>query len=183
MNAAFKEIQVQDRSALVWMTIVFVFLVMIIFAQTAQAKVSLKAFESDSMASIEDIRQGEAFVMVLWSIECPPCLKELKLLSKFKHTDLSTRFILVSTDGEDYRDELEALINVEGLAGYEHWLFKDSIPERLRYKIDPTWYGELPRAYFYDEQGERIAHSGVLTEEILQAWLIQYAQNNKHQNE
>lgn len=161
-----------------WMTVAIAIVIMSFFTQVTLAKVSLKPFEGDSLSSIEQARHGEAFVMVLWSIECPPCLKELQLLSQLKTSGLQTRLILVSTDGEEYRDQLKHLIQVEQLAGYEHWFFNDALPERLRYKIDPLWYGELPRAYFYDEHGARIPHSGLLTEEILQAWLKQYQQSD-----
>ncbi len=179
MKAAFKQNQTLVRLMLKRLTIITVYLLMAVFAEGSLAKVSLKPFESDSLSNIEQARKGEAFVMVLWSIDCPPCLKELKLLSQFKTTGLVTRLILVSTDGEEYRDELEHLIKAEQLSSYEHWQFNDALPERLRYKIDPTWYGELPRSYFYDEHGERIGHSGVLTEEILQAWLMQYLHSNQ----
>lgn len=179
MTVAFKQNKTLECLSFKWMTIAIVSVLMSIFAQGSLAKVSLKPFESDSLSKVEQTREGEAFVVVLWSIDCPPCIKELKLLSKFKTSGLLTRFILVSTDGEEYRDELERLIYAEQLSGYEHWLFNDALPERLRYKIDPLWYGELPRSYFYDEHGERIPHSGVLTEEILQAWLMQYLHSNQ----
>lgn len=178
MKVSFKRIQKLDRLSFKWMMVAIVSLLISAFAQGTLAKASLKPFESDSLSKIEQAREGEAFVLVLWSIDCPPCIKELKLLSQFKTSGLLTRLILVSTDGEEYRDELERLIHAEQLSGYEHWLFNDALPERLRYKIDPLWYGELPRSYFYDEHGERIPHSGVLTEEILQAWLMQYLHNN-----
>ena len=149
-------------------------MLLIIFAQSTLAKGSFKAFERDSLLGIEQARQGQAFVVVLWSIDCPPCLHELKLLSQLRDSGLETRLILVSTDGADYRNDLEKLIEHEQLSGYEHWLFNDALPERLRYSIDPAWYGELPRAYFYDEQGKRTARSGMLTEEILMAWMAVY---------
>jgi iron complex outermembrane receptor protein len=40
--------------------------------------------------------------------------------------------------------------------------------ERLRFSIDPTWHGELPRSYFYAADDSFKAHSGILTEEKLQ---------------
>jgi len=154
-------------------------LILLVIVSTVEAGVNLKPFESTSLASIEQTRQGEAFVMVLWSIECPPCLKELKLLSRLKDANLLKRLVLVSTDGEDYRAELEALIKSEQVADYENWLFNDPLPERLRYNIDPSWYGELPRAYFYNAEGQRYAHSGILTEAALVAWLAQETSSPK----
>ncbi|MGY8814879.1 MAG: hypothetical protein ACKVHQ_09190 [Gammaproteobacteria bacterium] len=52
-------------------------------------------------------------------------------------------------------------------------VLKQSHPniERLRYSIDPDWFGELPRNYFYDANSSRIGFSGKLTEDILLEWL------------
>jgi len=174
MPAAMNKLQSFQGGVINRIAITLLALLLFILAQSALAKGSFKAFERDSLAGIEQARQGQAFVLVLWSIDCPPCLHELKLLSQLRDSGLEERLILVSTDGADYRDDLEKLIALEQLSGYEHWLFNDVLPERLRYSIDPAWYGELPRAYFYDEQGERIARSGVLTEELLMAWLSVY---------
>ena len=48
--------------------------------------------------------------------------------------------------------------------------------ERIRYGVDPEWYGELPRTYFYNNEGNREAHSGILTKKLLSQWL-QYSES------
>ena len=68
-------------------------------------------------------------------------------------------------------DEIQQLIEEHQLEAMDNWIFSDSMPERLRYVIDPSWYGELPRAYFYDASHQRRAHSGLLKQEMLQSWL------------
>ena len=151
----------------------FASIILLLNIMPAHAAVNLKLFETDSLLAIEQHRQGQPFVIVLWSIECPPCLKELKLLSRLKTAGLVERLVLVSTDGEEYRKDLESLISAERITEYEHWVFNDPMPERLRYNIDPAWYGELPRAYFYNSSGVRSAHSGVLTQATLEHWLAQ----------
>jgi thiol-disulfide isomerase/thioredoxin len=138
---------------------------------SALATETFRPFEQNSLTNIEQAKQGQAFILVLWSIDCPPCLHELQLLSRLQDTGMQARVVLVSTDDGSYQPELEKLIELEKLSGYEHWQFNDVMPERLRYSIDPAWYGELPRAYFYNQQGERTARSGVLTEDMLIAWL------------
>ena len=42
---------------------------------------------------------------------------------------------------------------------------------KLRYGIDPSWFGELPRSYFYDAAHNRLPHSGALNEDHIEAWL------------
>ena len=49
-------------------------------------------------------------------------------------------------------------------------MFADSFAERLRFSIDPNWYGELPRSYFFDESHEFKAHSGIVSEALLAEW-------------
>lgn len=132
-----------------------------------QANANIKPFAAESLKTIESSRKGEAFILLLWSIECPPCLKELKLLKELKGLGLDKHLLLVSTDDQDYQTEIEAFVSSESLQEYEHWLFNGDLPERLRYNIDPEWYGELPRAYIYDASGQRVAHSGMLTKSML----------------
>ena len=49
--------------------------------------------------------------------------------------------------------------------------FTDPNIERLRYTIDPDWFGALPRSYFYDERGNRKGVSGLLSKEKIYSGL------------
>ncbi|KZY36021.1 MULTISPECIES: hypothetical protein [unclassified Oleiphilus] len=146
-------------------------LIVIGWSASLQANANIKPFSADSLIAIEESRKGEAFILLLWSIECPPCLKELKLLKELTGQGLNKHLLLVSTDDMEYQTDIEALIANEALLEYEHWLFNGDLPERLRYNIDPGWYGELPRAYIYSARGQRVAHSGMLTKAMLEQWL------------
>jgi hypothetical protein len=53
----------------------------------------------------------------------------------------------------------------------ESWIFANDNHQQLRYAVDPRWYGELPRGYFYAADGSRRAHSGGLTRPQIEAWL------------
>ena len=132
---------------------------------------ALKPFDTQSMDEILQNRQGQAFVMVLWSIDCPPCIQELaqirQLRKRFSHISL----VLVSTDDIRHANEIQQLLAEHQLEQMDNWVFANPMPERLRYLIDPAWYGELPRSYFYQTSHKRQAHSGRLNYEILQAWL------------
>ncbi len=149
-------------------------------SQSASTRVTLNLFEPQSLGVIEQAYQGKAFILVLWSIDCPPCIEELKLLARMQNSGLAGRVVLVATDGEDYRDVVEDLLAQEDLSRYEHWRFHNTLPERLRYSIDPDWYGELPRAYFYDAQGQRVSHSGLLNENLLQEWLATFIRSSQY---
>lgn len=75
--------------------------------------------------------------------------------------------IFVSTDAPGRATKIEAALTDYGLGNLESWVFSDPVPERLRYKIDPNWYGELPRAYFYDKEHARTAYSGAMSQHEL----------------
>jgi hypothetical protein len=49
------------------------------------------------------------------------------------------------------------------LAGLDNWGFANSDEEKLRYDIDPRWYGDLPRSYFFPLQGKIKRLRGALT--------------------
>jgi len=133
--------------------------------------IDLKPFSANSLAQITENRAGQAFIMVLWSIDCPPCLKELEHFQAVKAQLTKTNIVLVSTDNPDDSASIQQVLIDNQLQTIDNWIFSDSLPERLRYKIDPNWYGELPRAYFYEADHQRKAHSGMLTQAQLQQWL------------
>ncbi|MBE9539252.1 MAG: hypothetical protein IMF06_09235 [Proteobacteria bacterium] len=55
----------------------------------------------------------------------------------------------------------------------DSWIFSGDFAEKIRYNIDPSWHGELPRSYFYSADHTRQAHSGTLSEQMLIRWLAQ----------
>jgi hypothetical protein len=134
----------------------------------------LKPFSKNSLSQITAERKGHAFIMVLWSIDCPPCLKDLEHFQALKAQFTETNFLLISTDSTNHSAAIQQVLVDHELQAIDSWIFSDSLPERLRYKIDPNWYGELPRTYFYDADHARMAHSGMLTQAQLQQWLTQH---------
>ncbi|MBV1915090.1 MAG: redoxin domain-containing protein [Pseudomonadales bacterium] len=147
-------------------------LTLLVVCSTSFAENTLKPFYSGSLAQIEKARKGQAFVVVLWSIDCPPCLKELALLQQLKDQFSEVGLVLIAADNAEYTDSAQALLTEFKLEKMDNWIFADSTPERLRYSIDPAWYGELPRAYFYDKSHQRFSHSGSLKKAQLQKWLL-----------
>lgn len=141
------------------------------WVSTSSADNTLKPFISDSLQQITVEREGQSFLLVFWSIDCPPCLKELSLLQKTRQRFSEKGLVLVSTDDIQHSDSVKKILQEFQLEQLENWIFSDAIPERLRYAIDPAWYGELPRAYFYNSSHQRKAHSGSLKKATLDKWL------------
>lgn len=130
-------------------------------------------FGPASLRAIEERRAGQPFLAVLWSVDCAPCRRELELLGRVRQAHPELALVLISTDPPGAEAaELEVLAN-HGLEDVESWGFADANVERLRYSIDPGWFGELPRAYFYRSDGSRRGISGALEEDELLEWLAE----------
>lgn len=130
-------------------------------------------FSETSLASIEGEHKGTAFVLMLWSIHCAPCFSELQMLGKVLNKQHDLPLVLISTDPPALQEEVRMRLEDYGLDQFYSMQFADNFSEKLRYRIDPLWYGELPRSYFYNAAGARTAHSGTVSQEQLMFWLVE----------
>jgi thiol-disulfide isomerase/thioredoxin len=134
---------------------------------------NFKAFTSDSFEQIKAAYAGEEFLVGLWSVDCPPCLAELQFMGEVLKLNPDLPYVLISTDPiEDREFALDFLEDFQ-LADMESWMFADSFVERLRFSIDPGWYGELPRSYFFDASHSVKSHSGIVDKALLHSWFRQ----------
>lgn len=129
-----------------------------------------RPFRRGSFAAILSQRQGQPFVLVMWSITCIPCRKEFELLRILRADYPRLPLVFVSTDDLADAGMASNMLVHYGLEREESWMF-DGDAERLRYEIDPAWYGELPRTYFYDAAHAREGVSGSLTRERIETWV------------
>ena len=142
-----------------------------VFSTLSQA--GLKPFEVGSIRQILAARQGQTFLLVLWSVDCPSCLRELEQLKQLREKFRPKGLVLISTDELKYQSAAEAILDATDLDGFDNWIFGDRYRASLRYQIDPNWHGELPRAYYYSADHQRTGHSGLLNREHLENWLKQ----------
>jgi len=141
------------------------------FVRVSDAKPDIRAFTTTTLEDIKAQRDGEPFVLALWSVTCPPCMVELEMFGELLKEYPDLPLVLVSTDDiAGLEDALDFLYDYE-LEGITSWMFADSFTERLRFSIDPNWFGELPRSYYYDPAHQAEAHSGILKEEQVRDWL------------
>ncbi len=147
------------------------FMLLAICASASGASEKLKAFQVGSIEEITAERNNQSFIVVLWSVNCPPCLEELNHIQQYRNKFSKTSLVLVATDGPQYSETVQQILYNNQLAQMDTWNFAGSMPEQLRYVIDPGWYGELPRTYFYDANHRRVAYSGALTQTMLERWL------------
>lgn len=131
----------------------------------------LHPFTAESLPAIKARFAGRPFILTLWSLTCHHCAKELQLLGRLARADGGLPLVVVSTDTPADAPALRDALKRHGLDRVDTWVFADAVPERLRYVIDPAWHGELPRSYLFDAAHQREAHSGLLDEARLRAWL------------
>lgn len=128
-------------------------------------------FVATSMQQIERERAGERFIAVLWSTDCAPCRTELRLLSDLQRTEPELDIVLIATDPIEERALVLDVLSGYRFVAVESWIFADRNAEKLRYAVDPEWFGEMPRAYLYEADSSRRGISGALREELLLEWL------------
>lgn len=136
----------------------------------AAQQATLQPYRPGSHTQLLQAHQGRPLLLVFWSLDCPPCRRELAMLGRLARQHTALPLVLVSVDGMAAAPEAVGLLRRHGLETAENWLF-DGPEQRLRFDTDPGWYGELPRSYFLDAEHQRTAHSGVLTREQVLAWL------------
>ncbi|WOH39110.1 hypothetical protein RI844_07760 [Thalassotalea fonticola] len=134
------------------------------------------AFNADELAQIKQQHMGKKWLMLLWSVDCPPCFKELKLLKNMSQKHENLAIVIVNIDEQVTAAERQQIINEYQLQSLQHFYFLDGQSDINRYVIDPDWYGELPRSYFVDATGKFYGKSGLVGEELLNKWLI-YSNN------
>lgn len=146
--------------------LLLVFVFSIVLGAHANAD-NINNFGTDSFAQLKQNFEGQGFVVSLWSIDCLPCRVELDMLAEIKRQDPEFPLLLISTDPISKREEAVYILEEYGLDKIDSWMFADAFVERLRFSIDPNWFGELPRSYFYTDDHRVMGHSGILTRDAL----------------
>ena len=128
-------------------------------------------FVSGSMEKIRQQLSGKAYILVLWSTDCIYCAEELRYLGKLKKKRPALPLILIATDDISQSELIQAMLADYRLSSVTSFAFADDYTERLRWEIDPAWYGELPRSYLVAGDGSQQALSGQLGPKVLEPWL------------
>ncbi len=133
-----------------------------------------KPFVMGSMVEIKAAQADKPMIVSFWSIDCPPCYKELAMWRELSTRLPALNLVLVSTDEIDAEQEVVEVLKKTGVAHLQSWRFADSHTQKLRYEIDKSWYGELPRTYFHSPDGQVGAVSGLVEQARVEQWLAQF---------
>jgi len=136
----------------------FLFVSLILWPDLLHAE--LLPFDETSLKNIENNNKDKAFIMAMWSTECPPCLLEIQWLGEIKAKNPEINLVLISADPISKDKEIRQNLKRYGLDAIDTWAFAHSFREKIIYSIDETWAGELPRSYLYDNKANRTTIKG-----------------------
>jgi thiol-disulfide isomerase/thioredoxin len=128
-------------------------------------------FEINTRNVIEKKYLNQPLIISFWSIDCPYCIDDLKKLGKALSKNKNVKLITVCVDGKESAKKAERILNLAHLPEHERYQYAEVDEDKLRYSIDPAWYGELPRTYFYDTAHQVTPLSGKISNSFLDAWL------------
>jgi thiol-disulfide isomerase/thioredoxin len=127
-------------------------------------------FEIDTRKAIEAKYLNQPLIISFWSIDCPYCIDDLKKLGKVLTKNKNIKLITVCVDGKESAKKAERILSQANLPKHEQYQYAEVDEDKLRYSIDPNWYGELPRTYFYDVMHQVIPLSGKISTVFLDKW-------------
>lgn len=139
--------------------------------QRAERTVAIQPFMADSMQAIRSAQRGRPFVLVLWSVSCIPCREELPHWADWQRRYPDVAIVLVATDPPADTPLVRRALARQADVPAASWAFADDYVERLRWSIDPAWYGEVPRTYLFDAAHRATGRSGRLDAAAVEHWL------------
>ena len=127
-------------------------------------------FDMNTRKVIEKRYIDQPLIISFWSIDCPYCIDDLKKLGKALSKNTNVQLITVCVDGRESAKKAERILSQANLPKHEQYQYAEVDEDRLRYNIDPAWYGELPRTYFYDAAHQVTPLSGKISNSFLDKW-------------
>ena len=135
----------------------------------------LRGFDAGSMQAIRAAHAGKPFVLAFWSTQCVACRQEMALWKSIANSNPNLPVVLVATDLPGQEEIVTRFLARYDPGPVERWAFADEFAERVRYAVDRSWRGELPRAYFFDADHRADAHSGLIDQKWIQDWISRQA--------
>ena len=127
-------------------------------------------FDMNTRQVIEKRYIDQPLIISFWSIDCPYCIDDLRKLGKALSKNTNVKLITVCVDGKESAKKAERILSQANLPKHEQYQYAEVDEDRLRYNIDPAWYGELPRTYFYDAAHQVTPLSGKISNSFLDKW-------------
>ena len=150
-----------------------ILIILISFSALNFAYANSVALTKAQLEKVKTDYQGKQWLMLLWSVDCPPCFKELAVLQELQKENNDLAVVIINSDADNaLTEEREAIINNFTLNQLTNFHFVDGKADQSRFWVDPQWYGELPRSYFFAKNGEFYAKSGLVNKDMIKKWLL-----------
>jgi thiol-disulfide isomerase/thioredoxin len=131
----------------------------------------LKSFERGSWKEVLRSHAGHPTLVHFWGVTCGPCKIELPELGEFMKHHPAIDVVTVSADlVPNLGPATRSMLQDAGLSSAENWIFSDDFAERLRFEIDPTWQGDIPRTMLISRDGEVTTIEGSAGIADLEKW-------------
>lgn len=95
----------------------------------------------------------------------------MTLINELRQAHPDFKIIMLAADDVSAQPQVVSILKKSTLNTLENWVYADENTQKLQYEIDPKWYGELPRTYFFDSTHKREGVSGVLSRQDYEARL------------
>jgi len=129
-------------------------------------------FNQSTFDKLKQNYKDKQWLMILWSVDCPACFKELALIKKLRKSQPDLPIVIINADDSDEvaNERVKVMLDyqMDDLTNYH---FTDGQGDSNRFMVDSNWYGELPRSYFVEANGKFHGKSGLLKEELIKKWL------------
>lgn len=135
------------------------------------SRIPVREFSATDWPTISSGFSGRVTVLHLWGVTCAPCLVELPRWEAFVQRHPAVRTVFVHVDPVP-SSRVEATLRRAGLRSGTQFALSGLADERLRFRMDPAWGGELPRTLLFGADGriqERFSGSADFAE--LERWL------------
>lgn len=131
---------------------------------------TLLPFTAESPAGIRKMHSGKPFVLAFWSIYCEPCRDEMAEWNAVKNKLPALPVLLVSTDTPADAAMIAAFFVKYPPGAVQKWVFADRFTERVRYAVDKSWRGEMPKSYYFDAAHKVDIKSGKMDRAWIESW-------------
>lgn len=139
-------------------------------APAQDSETQLKPFGRGSWQELTKSHAGRPTIVHFWGVTCGPCKVELPQLGAFMKDHPGIDMVTISADFvPNLPEATRAMLERSGLTLAENWIF-DGFADRLRFEIDPTWQGDIPRTLLITREGEMTTIEGSAEMADLKRW-------------
>ena len=147
-----------------------ILLALVMPATVPAAETELKPFDRGSWQALMKAHAGRPTIVHFWGVTCGPCKVEMPQLGAFMKNHPDIDMVTISADFvPNLPEAAQAMLGRSGLAAAENWIF-DGFADRLRFEIDPTWQGDIPRTLLITRDGDMTTIEGSAEMADLEQW-------------